>query len=71
MYYPPYIPTCGTDLLTDGCSDSVQGMPSAVAAIPSYPSSFTGKLLYHFKILLLQTVKVRRQIGCRNYYLIP
>ena len=44
----PHIPTCGTDLLTDGCGDGVQGMLSAVAAIPSCPSSFTGKLLYHF-----------------------
>jgi len=48
MYYPPYILTCGTDLLTDGCSDGVQGMPSAVAAIPSYPSSFAIQILYHF-----------------------
>ena len=46
---PPHIPTCGTDLLTDGCSDGVQGMPSAVAAIPSYPSSFAGKLCITFR----------------------
>ena len=44
----PYTPTCGTDLLTDGCSDGVQGMPSVVAAIPSCPSFFAGKLFYHF-----------------------